>query len=446
MNKLWLVLKREYIVRVRKRTFIIATILMPLGIAALTIGSGVLTALGSNSKKNILVVDQSGVFENSDTPRDKLEFTFTDGEVQEMANSYASEGYDLLIHIPPFNDLSKRDVSVTYYSQDKQGIAELARIEGVMEDAFREYKINESNIDRSVYDSFRTRVSMESADSVTEEGKKSKSGKVAAIIGTVLGFAMGFMMYMVVLIYGQMVMRSVMEEKISRISEVMISSIKPFQLMLGKILGVGAVGLTQLAIWMVLIPVILTIVPLFIPGAEPADMATMTNGAEMQAVQEAASGDGFDLGLVINEFFGLNWLLIVPSFIIFFLGGYFIYSSLFGAIGSVVDEDLGEAQQFVLPVMIPVIFALLIMMSAINNPNGGLAVFGSIFPLFSPIIMPARLPFDPPLWQVLLSITLLIGTTLLFIWLSARIYRVGILLYGKKVTFKELGRWMFAKN
>ena len=446
MNKLWLVLKREYIVRVRKRTFIIATILMPLGIAALTIGSGVLTALGSNSKKNILVVDQSGVFENSDTPRDKLEFTFTDGEVQEMANSYASEGYDLLIHIPPFNDLSKRDVNVTYYSEDKQGIAELARIEGVMEDAFREYKINESNIDRSVYDSFRTRVSMESADSVAEEGKKSKSGKVAAIIGTVLGFAMGFMMYMVVLIYGQMVMRSVMEEKISRISEVMISSIKPFQLMLGKILGVGAVGLTQLAIWMVLIPVILTIVPLFIPGAEPADMATMTNGAEMQAVQEAASGDGFDLGLVINEFFGLNWLLIVPSFIIFFLGGYFIYSSLFGAIGSVVDEDLGEAQQFVLPIMIPVIFALLIMMSAINNPNGGLAVFGSIFPLFSPIIMPARLPFDPPLWQVLLSITLLIGTTLLFIWLSARIYRVGILLYGKKVTFKELGRWMFAKN
>jgi ABC-2 type transport system permease protein len=237
-----------------------------------------------------------------------------------------------------------------------------------------------------------------------------------------------------------MVMRSVMEEKISRIAEVMISSVKPFQLMLGKILGVGAVGLTQLAIWMILIPVVMMTITVFIPGLESNAMSAALPGMEaMQQIEQ----QGFDFNMLIGEFFRLNWLVIIPSFVIFFLGGYFIYSSLFAAIGSAVDEDLGEAQQFMLPVMIPVILAFVIAMSSIDNPNSGIAVFGSIFPLTSPVVMPTRLPFDPPAWHIVLSLLLLIASTLFVVWLSARIYRVGILMYGKKVTFKEIGKWLF---
>lgn len=443
MSKLWLVFKREYLIRVRKKTFILATILTPLAIAVLAIGSGLITAMGARSQTNILVKDDSGIFEQSTTDRDNLDFHFSSLNIDELKNTYADSGYDLLVHIPPFNDLSKTAVDVDYWTNEKPSIILLERIESSIAGAIREHKINQSNIDRALYDSFRTSVTLESSAADPETGK-SGSGKLAAIIGTVLGAIMGILMYIVILIYGQMVMRSVMEEKISRIAEVIISSVKPFQLMLGKILGVGAVGLTQLAIWIVLIPLILTIVPLFLPGADPASMSQMP--AEMDAAMKEAQEGGFNMNLLISEFFGLNWLLIIPSFIIFFLGGYFIYSSVFAAIGSAVDEDLGEAQQFMLPIIIPVILAFVIMMSSIESPNSPLSVFGSIFPLFSPIIMPARLPFDPPMWQVLLSLALLILTTLFFIWFSARIYRVGILMYGKKVTFKELWRWTLSSS
>jgi ABC-2 type transport system permease protein len=444
MNKTWLIFRREYSVRVRKRTFIISTILIPLAFAALAIGSGFITAMGAQSKKSILVKDDSDIFEKSDVDRDHMDFTFSDDDLSELKDSYTADDFDLLVYIPPFGDLSKTSHQVEYFSEKTPGIVQLERIESVLASAFKEYKIERSNIDRDVYDSFRMSIEMESK--TTEDGAaESGSGKIAAIIGTILGMVMGILMYMVILIYGQMVMRSVMEEKISRIAEVMISSVRPFQLMMGKILGVGAVGLTQLAIWMVLIPLVLAFVPLLVPGTDPTAMSDMSvAGASAEAIQQAAS-EGFDLGAVIDEFFRLNWLVIIPAFILFFLGGYFIYSSVFAAIGSAVDEDLGEAQQFMLPVMIPVILAFVIMMSTIENPNSSLAVFGSIFPLFSPIIMPARLPFDPPIWEVALSLFLLIGTTLLFVWLSARIYRVGILMYGKKITFRELGRWMFAK-
>jgi len=431
-------------VRVRKRTFIIATILIPVAFAALAIGSGLITAIGAEGDKKILVKDDSGIFENSEVDHRNMTFTFSDEELAALKVSYDEDEYDLLVYIPPFRELSRTTHEVEYFSEKKPGIVQLERIERVIASAFKEYKIEQSNIDRDLYDSFSMSIEMESK--TTEEGaSESGSGKTAAIIGTILGFVMGILMYMVILIYGQMVMRSVMEEKISRIAEVMISSVRPFQLMMGKILGVGAVGLTQLAIWMVLIPVVLAIVPLFVPGVDAAAMTDMSSaGASAEAIQQAAEG-GFDLGVVIDEFFRLNWLMIIPAFILFFLGGYFIYASVFAAIGSAVDEDLGEAQQFMIPVMIPIILAFVIMMSTIENPNSSLAVFGSIFPLFSPIIMPARLPFDPPMWEIALSLFLLIGTTLLFIWLSSRIYRVGILMYGKKVTFRELARWMFAK-
>ena len=440
MDKLWLIIKREYFIRVRKKSFILVTILMPLGFAAIAIGSGLITAMGSKTQEKILVKDDSGIFEGSKTGKDNLLFTFSSLDYQTLQGSYTENGYSLLVYIPPFDDLSQKTHQASYHSVKNPGIMILERIESAISRAFREYKIEKSNINRDLSASFTPSIKLEST--VESETGIQSSGKLAAILGTVLGTVMGILMYTVILIYGQMVMRSVMEEKVNRIVEIMSSSVKPGQLMLGNIIGVGAVGLTQLAIWIILIPVILSIVPLFLPGVDPQGIQDMTGVTS--SIPPGATDD-FNFNLLVSEFFNLNWLLIIPCFIFFFLGGYFIYSSLFAAIGSAVNEDLGEAQQFMFPVMIPVILASVIMISSIENPNSSLSVFGSIFPLFSPIIMPARLPFDPPAWEIATSILLLIATTLFFIWFSARIYRVGILMYGKKVTFRELWKWMFYK-
>jgi len=252
---------------------------------------------------------------------------------------------------------------------------------------------------------------------------------------------MGFFMYFAVFFYGMMVMRSVMEEKTSRIVEIMISSVKPFQLMLGKIMGVGAVGLTQLLIWAILIPGI-TMLATMIMGIDPDQQLEMAqnSGAAIDVEESTAM-----ISQALNEIGNLNWYLLIPLFIVFFLGGFFLYASLFAAVGSAMSDDLGESQSLTLPITIPVILALYIMMAVIRSPNSSLAVWSSIFPLFSPIVMPARMAMGIPTWQIVVSILVLIGSVIFFIWLSGRIYRVGILMYGKKVSFKELGKWIFYK-
>ena len=249
---------------------------------------------------------------------------------------------------------------------------------------------------------------------------------------------MAFMMYMVIFVFGSMVMRSVMEEKINRIVEVIISSVKPFQLMLGKLLGVGLVGLTQLSIWIILIPIIMTGVGMVFGGAVDANTAQLDQAAEMAK----DLGSEFSVANLIAEFKKFNWLLIIPSFVIFFLGGFFIYSSLYAAVGSMISEDMGEANQFMMPIMLPVILGIIMIPYVMSNPDGPLSVFASMFPLTSPIVMPARLPYEPPIWQLLLSILILIIAIVFFIWLSGRIYRVGIFMYGKKLSFKEVAKWV----
>jgi len=236
-----------------------------------------------------------------------------------------------------------------------------------------------------------------------------------------------------------MVMRSVMEEKTSRIVEVMISSVRPFPLMLGKIIGVGLVGLTQVLAWAILVPLMLIGVNLLF-GFQ------MDSSSLADAPPELA---GMDTELlvaqVMTELGSFNWWLILPLFLLYFLGGYFMYAALFAAVGSAMGDDLGEGQSLTIPITIPVILAFYITIAAIQSPNSGLAVWASFFPLFSPIVMPSRLPFDPPWWQITISLLLLLGTCVGLIWLSGRIYRVGILLYGKKVTLWEMGKWIFRK-
>ena len=440
MNKLWLIIRREYLIRVKKKSFIIATLLTPLAFGLLIIGSSFLGRSVAEGEKAILVKDDSGIFEQNFNEDGNLTFSFSSNDLENLKKNYREMGHDFLVYIPPFEDEASRKHDIQYFAKEKLGLTTIDRVENKISASFREFKIEKSGIDREVYEGFRVNIEMENGLIGSDDSEVSgdKSGKLSIIIGTILGGVMGFLMYMVIFIFGNMVMRSVMEEKINRIVEVMISSVKPFQLMLGKVIGVGGVGLTQLLIWMILIPLIMLLAGVFI--GDPAQAQQMTEAMSPAAVQEASN---MQLSMVLQEFRALNWWLILPSFVIFFLGGYFIYSSLFAAIGSAIGDDLGESQSLMWPIILPVIFALMIMMSSLENPNSGLAVFGSIFPLFSPIVMPARLAFDPPIWQVILSLVLLIFTSLFFIWLSGRIYRVGILMYGKRLTFKEIGRWLF---
>jgi ABC-2 type transport system permease protein len=438
-SKIWIVAKREYLSRVQKKSFIIVTLLTPLGIAVFGILVGILMSAGAKNTQRVIVRDDTGIIrpiaeENSDFP-----YTFSDKDLDILKDEYSSLGYDLLVHIPPLKDTATMKISAAYYSREKPSLALLESIESRLSDQIEIYRMRKSNIDRSLLESFRARVSLENgALNPDDPSGTAAAGKLNIIIGTLIGALMGALMYIVIFIYGGMVMRSVMEEKLSRIVEVMVSSVRPIYLMMGKLIGVGGVGLTQLALWAVLIPIVLLIVSAFMPGVDPAHLSNIDN---MSPVDQQ-SFDGFSGGQVIKAIFDVKWWLILPVFIIYFLGGYFIYSSLFAAMGSAINEDMGEGQQLMMPIIFIVLIAFYMLFPVLSNPNGPLAVFASLFPLFSPIIMPARLAFDPPWWQIVVSIVLMLLSVWFFIWLTSRIYRVGILMYGKKVTLKEMVKWL----
>jgi len=437
MKKLWLIIRREYLIRVKKKSFILTTLLTPLGFGLLMAVSMYMGATSTQVDQAILVKDDSTIFQTADLDTSSLNFEFSNSSLDELKDSYDSLGYDMLVYIPDFNDLDKKAHDIRYYSEEKMGFIVIESIERKVEKAFKAHKIKNASVDQNVLEALNTKITLENGELI-ENPDGNQSGKLSMIVGSVLGGIMGFLMYIVIFVYGGMVMRSVMEEKINRIVEVMISAAKPFELMLGKVIGVGGVGLTQLAIWMLLIPAMMFGVQAVFGVSPQADQMQEIAGAAQQI-------DDFDINNVLKEIYNLNWWMILPVFILFFFGGYFIYSTLFAAIGSAIGDDMGEAQQLMMPIMIPVILAIIMLQPVISNPNSNMAVFGSLFPLFSPILMPARLAFDPPVWQIVLSIVLLFLTCILFAWVASRIYRIGILMYGKKVNLREVSKWLFYK-
>ncbi len=438
-NKIWIVARREYLSRVQKKSFILVTLLTPIGIALFSVLIGFIMNAGSKNDQRVVIKDETGIIRQMASEDKAFPYEFSDKDLSVLKEDYGSLGYDLLVYVPALRDSSTMRLAASYYSTEKPSLMILESIESKLSDQIETYRMRKSNIDQKLLDSFRADVSLENgAMDPDDPGSSAAAGKLNIIIGTALGGIMGFMMYLVIFIYGSMVMRSVMEEKLSRIVEVMVSSVRPIQLMMGKLIGVGGVGLTQLALWAVLIPIVLMVVSAFLPGMEHAPMAGMNDVPQVN--QESL--DGFSGGQIIAAIFNLKWWLILPVFIIFFLGGYFIYSSLFAAMGSAISEDMGEGQQLMMPIVIVVLIAFYMLFPVLSNPNGNLAIFASLFPLFSPIIMPARLAFDPPWWQIVLSIVLMLATVWFFIWLTSRIYRVGILMYGKKVTIREMFKWL----
>lgn len=439
MSKLSLIVKREYLTRVRKKSFIIGTLLAPLGLLVYFLVIFGLTKYSSGDEIKVAVLDEGGMVQQLPDERG-VRFIPAGGKTFEQLQTAAEEGtYDGILRIPALGTFQKKEHTVFYYSDKKLAPEKRSVIEDRITDKIRDFKIDSLKLDPKMLDMLNTDVALD-PEKLTESGEDES--RYTAGVGLAIGGIMAFIMFFMVMMYGQMVMRSVMEEKTNRIVEVMMSSVRPFDLMLGKIIGAGAVGLTQVVAWIVLSGAVTLLMPMLMDIDPAAMQQSMPDPGTAAAIDpEEVENTGLR---IMAELSKQNWPLITSAFIIFFLGGYFIYASMFAAIGSAMGDDYGEGQALVLPITIPIILAFYIVaFVGIRNPDSGLMVFASMFPLFSPIVMPFRMAFSPPWWQVGLSLVLVLAAAFFFVWLAGRIYRVGILLYGKKVTLKEISKWMF---
>ena len=439
MNKLGLIIQREYLTRVKKKSFILLTLLSPLIFVALFTVPALLAVYAGDETKTIAVKDDSGIFVLPKGSKN-VSYQLMSEPLDDLKENYKPKGFDGVLHVPALPDSGFKKMDAIYYSEGQLSLGSKSSIERQIERSVENFNIKKSGYSEELIKSFRPDVSLKQkelekneAGELIERDKQNSAG-----IATAIGFIAGFIIYIVLLIYGTMIMRSVMEEKTNRIVEVIISSVKPFQLMLGKIIGVSAVGLTQMLIWIVMTIALMTVVGTFIPmeAVAEAQQGPLNSGGPSAEEMSEVMG-------TFNTVKAQNWGYILPVFLFYFIGGYFIYSSLFAAVGSAMGDDMGESQPITFVAMAPIIIAIILISPVIENPTSPLATWMSIIPLFSPVLMPARLAFEPPLWELGLSMVLLAGAAFFFVWLSGRIYRVGILMYGKKVTLKELGKWMF---
>ncbi|MFI5171897.1 MAG: ABC transporter permease [Chitinophagales bacterium] len=433
MSKTWLIIKREYITRVRKKSFIFFTLLGPLFF--LLIGFlPIIIATASHGSENILVKDESGLINAlPDTAGLYFNFKYNDQPLDELKKNFPKldDGYDALLYIPQLKPDAPYGIEI--YSSKQMGLTTRSYIENIIADKLEDINLKNQNLDRQQILKLRPKVNID--DKVTS-GTKQKEGD--AVVASIFGYGMGFIIYIVLLIYGTMVMRGVMEEKNSRIIEVIVSSVKPFQLMMGKIVGIGLVGLTQFITWAFLIT-ILNIILMGIFGSQIA---------ELKSISSSPGNSDQDLVRMAEAYSSLSdhpiyyYLLI---FITYFIGGYFMFAALFAAIGSLAGDDETDVQMFALPVTLIILVSIFIMMSVVQQPHTDLAFWSSIIPLTSPVVMPALIPFGVPGWQLALSIIFLIGGFLFTTFLAGRIYRTGILMYGKKIRVREVLKWMFYK-
>jgi len=434
MNKLGLVIQREYITRVRKKSFIILTLLMPVLMVTLSLVPLWLSTLNDGSEKNIAVIDNTGIYAPLFKSTEAYQFQVI-GEPQQQ-DPESRLGKDLYAILQITEDLNKDPRAVSLTSQ-KQAPQELqSMIVRTLNEKVTQQKLDDlsssGNVDNEAIVQVRSiveegaRVSLRTLRLDSDGGVSESSTELATIIGMLFTI----LIYMFILMYGNMVMQAVLEEKKSRIVEVMVSSVKPVNLLIGKVVGIGLVGITQLVIWGILMGVFFSALSFFIASPGQMDMAAMP--AEMA---------NFDMEGIMNRVMSVNWPEIGFYFILFFIGGYILYASIFAMFASAVDseEDTG---QFMTPVTLIIVFAFLAGFYSVNNPDGPLAFWASLIPFSSPIVMMVRIPFGIPLWEKLLSVVLLYGTFILISILAAKIYRVGILMYGKKPSIKEMIKWV----
>lgn len=445
MNNTWLIAQREYISRVKTKTFLLTTFATPIGFILFMALIGFIMSRGSDNIKTLKISDPSGLMAGQLDVRSNLQYEFSSESIEALKEQYKAGDIDGVLYIPALDSASVRSHAIQYFSDDRLALDEMNSIEDAIESKIREYKVTALDLDEEKIALLKTSVDIEQ-EAVIDTDKEISS--VGTMVGAVFGVGLAYILFIVIFMYGSQVMRSVMEEKINKIVEVLMSTVKPFELMMGKILGVGAVGLTQITAWTVILIIGFFIASTIfgIDASATPDMGSMmgVSAEQMQAAQAAQDPD--KIQEIMLEIGKLNWAMILPLVLFYFLTGYFAYAALFAAVGSAVGEDINEAQSLTLPIMMPLMLAFYIGFAAFQAPNSTVAVWGSIIPLTSSIVMPVRLPMDPPFWQIALSVVLLIAFVWAMTWLAARIYRVGILLYGKKASFKELGKWIFYKG
>lgn len=443
MNKLPIIIKREYLAKVRNKSFVIMTFLSPILMVGMIVLIAYLTKINDNEKRIIGIFNESDYFSNDFNTTESTSYVhFKDVTLQVAKDSTAKMGYYGLLHIPHEDELEKVADHSYFYTKEAPSTSVLDKIEDVFQARLRERRLQNMGVSSKEFAMMDKRYEINTETFGGEQNLKGIN-EIKAIIGG--GF--GYLIMMFIIIYGGFVMRSVIEEKTSRIIEVIISSVKPFQLMMGKIIGTSLAGITQFAIWIVSASILLMIAFAIFD----IDPATLGDGANVPGIAGNMASPvptpNQTIQAYAQELYKIPWAMLICFFVVYFILGYLIYSSIYAAIGAAVDNET-DTQQFIFPIILPLMLAIYVgFFSVFSNPHGPIAVGFSLFPLTSPIVMLMRLPGGigeggVPVWELVTSLILLILTFLGIVWFAAKIYRVGILMYGKKPTYKELFKWI----
>ena len=432
MSKILIIIQREFLTRIQKKSFIILTILMPFIIAAVAVAPLLLASIKDDTQHTVMLVDKTLKYAPLFEDNESYHFV----TAPEMLPEFREEDANVKAVILISEDLVENPNALKMYSSEEVP-ADLQRLtEDILSEKVRADKLASYNVEglEEIIASAEVNISAQTVKWTDDGGETSSNSGIALGVG----FLFTFMIYMFVMSYGGMVMQGVMEEKTNRIMEIIVSSVKPFQLMMGKIIGIALVGFVQIAIWGVMLTAILTAVAFLVGTPEVATPPTMMGGdAAMQTVVAEAQA-----GNPVTEILGaLPIVELLIMFVLYFIGGYLLYASFFAAVGASINAQ-EDSSQFMMPVILIMIFGLYAALYGAENPDGPLAFYASIFPLTSPIVMMVRIPFGVPLWQELLSLALLYASAIFIVWMSGRIYRVGILMYGKKPTVKEILKWI----
>ena len=442
MNKIKLIISREYLTRVKKKSFILMTLLGPILFAALFIGPAWIASLEDTDVKNIAVIDSSGIFIDKIPETDYIKFEYLENKtLNDVKKNFSESDYYGVLQILP--SITYEPGAALLYSKKKSSFSVKSHIASSMERELKNKKLRAQGLDEKILKSIESDVSIRTIQWTDDGEAKESSTEIAMAVG----YAGGFMIYIFIFMFGAQVMRGVIEEKSSRIVEIIVSSAKPFQLMMGKIVGIALVGLTQFLLWIILTFVIVGgVKTAFFPdlgtkNAQEVVVQDMFEEQDMDQIENMQPQNMDQFSGIFNSIKSINFGVIISSFIFFFLGGYLLYGSLFAAVGSAVDNE-ADTQQFMFPITIPLILGIFVMINAINTPDSPIAFWFSMIPFTSPIVMMVRIPFGVPYWELALSMVLLVLTFLATTWMAGRIYRTGILMYGKKVNYKELWKWI----
>jgi ABC-2 type transport system permease protein len=434
MNHIGLVIKREYLTKVKNKSFIVMTILSPLIMVGLIALVAYLSQLNNNKERTIAILDESGLVGDLFQDKDNITYNYLEDVTLDDAKRQVEKNKNYgLLYINNFDSIDEVANSIKFYSKDTPSLTLITGIENQLEKKLTTLKRVKLGVDIDKLKQSETRVNITQESFIGE-----KTSKMDNVVKLAFGGFAGYMLFMFIIIYGNMIMRSVIEEKTSRIIEVIISSVKPVQLMLGKIVGTSLAGITQLVIWVVLGGLIVTVLSVAF-GIELMEAST-----QQQVMQQAAQNPEINENIanLANSIAHLPMTNLIIAFVLFFVGGYMLYSSLYAAIGAAVDNET-DTQQFMMPILMPLILAVYVgLFTVFEDPHGTVSVVFSHIPLTSPVVMLMRIPFGVSIWEQLLSLAILIVTFLLTVWFAAKIYRVGILMYGKKPTYKELLKWL----